>query len=412
MYELALAISEGYGAPDQSIVVVPHPFQTMPPEVIRAKADAAFADILEACTSWKPSKTEVPPPKPAYPAETFKFKGAVDDVTALYYRNGWSDGFPIVPPTPERVKWMLEGTSAKPDEVLGLAPPRMGKITTELAAVYAVMAGAKPQYLPVIIATIDALLDPAHYWAAATATTNPNALLIVVNGPILDELGIQYGVGALAPGPLSEPNATIGRAVNLIMDVVGGSQPTSADRSALGNPGSYTMVLGEREESNPWELISEQQGFSRGTNTVTVFEVRSEVNMQLKAAGNPTDLLYCMSKCILGVSGYGESLFTCDLTSRVLLILCPQHADFLGREGWSLRDIQEYLHENVRIPMSDYLIKWANVPPACRADESMPAIAQGPETYMVMVAGGAGPHSQYVDTNRYTPVTRAIDKWR
>jgi hypothetical protein len=407
---LARDTTVSLGAPDQSFVVVQHPMQTLTPEEIWAKADRAFPDILKGATQWKPNLKQARPMRPVYPAETFKFKGAETDVTALYYKNGWSDGFPIVAPTPERVKKMLTGTTRKPNEVIGVPPPRMGILTVELAAVHAVMAGAKPQYLPVILTAVEALLEPRHQFRGATTTTNPVAIFIAVNGPIVKELGIQYGTGALAPGPYSESNATIGRAVNLIMDIVGGSKPPSPDKSTLGSPASYTMVLGENEDENPWELLNEQQGSKRGISTVTVYETRSLVNFQIKGTKTGKDLLTIMAKGMAGVSGIAEDGFTCEPESRELMILCPQHANFLHKEGWTLKRIKEYLYENARISLEDYRTKWAGDVPNCRNQESNPTVVPGPDSFQIMVAGGEGPHSLYLETNRYIPITKEIKK--
>jgi hypothetical protein len=286
----------------------------------------------------------------------------------------------------------------------------MGVLTVELAATHAVMAGARPQYLPVILAAAEALLDPRHDWRSATTTTNPCAPFIVVNGPIVKELGIQNGTGALAPGPLSEPNATIGRAINLIMDIVGGSQPPSPDKSTLGTPASYTMVVGENEGANPWATLSVQQGAKPGTNTVTVFEIRSFVNFNLHEPNTAEGLLHPIAKTIGPVVGLAENGFECKEEVKELLVLSPEHADTIFKEGWNLDRVKNYLFETSRISMADYMIRNNNKKPGCRQNETTPTVVAAPGCFLIMVAGGEGKHSVFMETTRYVPVTKEIKK--
>lgn len=398
------------GAPDMAFALIPHPLGGIKLDEIRAKTTAVFPEIMKQSVAWKPNTANVSADRKPYPAEEFTFKGTVTDVTDLYYREKWSDGLPIVPPTAGRVKKMLAGTSRKPGEVLGVIPPRMGVVTVELAAVHAVMAGAKPEYLPVIIAAVQAILDPRHDWRSATTTTNPCAPLIVVNGPIIKELGIQYGTGAFGPGPAASPNATIGRAVNLIMDVVGGSQPPSPDKTTLGTPMSYTMVLGENEAANPWDTLSVQMGAKKGASTVTVFEVRSYVNFNLHEPNTAEGLLHPMAKTIAPVVGLAENGFECKEGVKELLILSPEHADTIRKDGWDLGRVQKYLYENARISMADFTVRNNNRKPGCRENEANPAVVKGPGNYLIMVAGGEGKHTVFLETTRYDPVTREISK--
>jgi len=208
------------GAADTCFTVVPHPMGMIPLEEIRKKAEEAFPEIFRAATEWKPSPAAtLASAKTPYPAERFKFKGTWADVNKLYYEKGWSLGLPIAPPTSERVAEMLKGTTRSPQEVIGTVPPREGVLTVELVAAYAAMANAKPEYMPVILAAAEAMVDPKHGWRGSTTTTNPVAPLLLVNGPIVRELGIQYSTGALGGGPNSHPNISIGHAINLVGDV-------------------------------------------------------------------------------------------------------------------------------------------------------------------------------------------------
>ena len=400
----------GYGAPDQSFVIVPHPMGGIKLDEIQAKAEKAFPEIITAAIKWQPSTTGVAAAKQPYPLDRLKVTGTADDVNALFTKNGWTDGLPIMPPTPDRVAAMLKGTTQKPDELIGIAPPRQGMVTVEMIATYLAMAGGKPEYMPIMIAAVQAVLDPKHEFNAATTTTNPCAPLLVINGPIVKELGIQNGTGALGPSPFSQPNATIGRTINLIMDVAGGSKAPTPDMSTLGFPGSYTMVLGENEEANPWSLLSEQMGFKKGANTVTVFEVRSFVNFNLHEPSTAEGLLHPMAKTIGTVTGLAENGFDCREATRELLVLSPEHAQTISKDGWDLNKVKTYLLETSRISMANFMIRNKDKKPECRADQTNPTVVMDAKAFMVMVAGGAGKHSVYLETTRYPPITREIIK--
>ena len=176
---------EGMGAADMAFVVVQHPMGMIKEDEIRAKADAAFPDILKAATQWKPQRTKLPGlGKPPYPAERIRFKGTYEEVNKMFWERGWSLGLPIIPPTPERVAEMLKGTSHKPDEIVwDGAPPRMGIVTVEVVATLGVMAGANPKLMPLLLAIVEGAGHPKYDWRAVVTTTQKRASFILVNGP-------------------------------------------------------------------------------------------------------------------------------------------------------------------------------------------------------------------------------------
>lgn len=402
------------GMNDMCIVQAPHPIGGLSRDEVRAKADNVFPEIVKAAEHWTPTaRNAAAPARKPYPASHFTVKGSEEDIAALLFKRKWTDGLPVVPPTPERVAAMLKGTSLSPDTVLGEVPPRDGILTVELAAVYAVMAGCEPEYMPVIIAACQALLDPAHEFRQATTTTNQSGFLIIVSGPIVKELGIRSGAGLFGPDPTSKANAAIGRAVNLIMDILGDSTPPPGgkDNSTFGLPGSYTMCAGELEEVNPWGMtIPVQQGFQKGTNAVTVFETRSYINLNLHSPNTAETLLHPMAKTIAASTGLGESGFGCTDAYKELLILSPEHVATMTNEGWTFDQVRRYLWENSRVDAKDYFIRNGNKPPLCRADDPNPTVLKAPENLMIMVAGGAGKHSMYMETTRYAPITKEIVK--
>ncbi|MDH4267847.1 MAG: thiol-disulfide oxidoreductase, partial [Deltaproteobacteria bacterium] len=236
-----------------SLVIVPHPMGMIPLPEIRKKADNSFPEILKAAIQWNPM-AQLPPMQSPYPAAKFKFRGPGEDVSRLFYDKGWSMGLPIIPPTPERVAKILKGTSRKPSEVIGIVPPRMGVLTVELAAIHAAMADCRAEYMPVLIAALEALLAPQANWRGAGTTTGTTAMLVIVNGPIVKEIGIAYGQGAAGKG--NHANAAIGYAMNSIAYSVGGSKPPTPDKGTLSAPSDFTgWIFGENEDALPkdWE---------------------------------------------------------------------------------------------------------------------------------------------------------------
>lgn len=219
---LAKETALSQGVADMSFVIVLHPMGMIPIRAIRKKAEDSFPEILKAAIQWKPT-AQLPPMKPPYPAARFKFRGPGEDVSRSFFDNGWSMGLPIIPPTPGRVAKILKGTRRRPSEVIGIVPPRMGVLTVELAAVHAAMADCKPEYMPVLIAALEALLSPEANWRGAGTTTGTTAMLVIVNGPVVKEIGMAYGQGAAGKG--NHANTSIGYALNSITYSVGGSNP-------------------------------------------------------------------------------------------------------------------------------------------------------------------------------------------
>ena len=224
----------------------------------------------------------------------------VDDdfeaVQSLYLERGWTDGLPVVPPTTERVEAMLAATPLAPQDVIGEIPPNWGSATVEKLAVNSVMAGCRPEYLPVVIAAVEAMCDPVFNLYAIQATTHPCAPLIIVNGPICDEIGLHGGSGAYGPG--WQANATIGRAVRLVQLNVGGAYPGVGDMSTQGAPSKYTYCVAENEEANPWEPLHIERGFRADQSTVTVLAGEPPHNINDHSGSTAEDILTIISGAI------------------------------------------------------------------------------------------------------------------
>jgi hypothetical protein len=215
-------------------------------------------------------------PGPA--AATFRLDGSYADINRHYQEHGWTDGLPIVPPTEDEVGEFLRWADRHPQDVVAVLPPRQGEATVERVAINAVMAGCRPEYLPVIITAIEALADPGFNLDSIQATTHPVAPLIIVNGPIARELGINAGYNAFGQG--FRANMTIGRAVRLILMNVGGGLPGTGDRSTQGSPAKIAYCVAENEAASPWEPLHVEAGFPADVSTVTVLGCEGPHNIQ------------------------------------------------------------------------------------------------------------------------------------
>ena len=262
------------------------------------------------------------------------------------YRKGMTDGLPVIPPTPKRVEEMLTGSPLQPDHVIAELPPRGGVATVEKLAINAVMAGCLPEYFPVVVAAVEALAQPQFNLPGIQTTTNPVAPFLLVNGPIRHKIGLNCGAGALGPG--WRANATIGRAIRLILINVGGGIPGEVDKSILGMPGKYTFCLGELEEQNPWQPFHEEHGFGRNEDTVTVI---SSQGTQSVAASflQPESILMMLSNAM---TAYGANSYTKGCGNPVV-ILPPAHARIFADAGWTKNMIKERLFEHTKFPLAD-----------------------------------------------------------
>jgi hypothetical protein len=399
---LAKDTSVSDGAPDISFVIIPHPVAGISDQELRAKADRLFPELLTAATSWKPVRTAVPQQKSPYPAEVFKFTGTVSDINNLFLSKKWALGLPIVPPTPERVAAMLKGTTRKPNEVLGQILPRMGTVTVEIVAVHAVMAGGKPEYMPALIATVEAMLTAEANWGAINTTTGTVGWLIVFNGPVVKDIGIAWDSGA--SGKMHHANASIGYAVNLISAAVGGSVPPQGDKSSFGGPADYVAwILGENESKLPkgWEPLHVSRGFNKGDSVVTVFGAYPPVDLTdhwSKTVSDSFDALRSLATPRIDAGG------TCrpdKATNDYFLILGPEHAALAQQANMNKEQYRKAFWEAARQPISWYpkactdmagIEKYYGIKPT---PETLLPITDKPERINIMVGGGFGRHSLF-----------------
>jgi hypothetical protein len=387
----------------------------IPMAEIRKRAEDAFPEILKAATEWKPV-AKLPPMKPAYPAEKFKFTGNVEDVSKLFFEKGWSLGLPVIPPTPERVAKVLKGTSRKPDEVLGQMPPRMGTVTVELVAVHAVMAGCKPEYMPVLIAALEALLDPTLDWTAATTGTMTVSPLVIVNGPIVKEIGIAYGEGSA--GKMHHANASIGCAINLIATIAGGAKPPDVDKSTIGGPSDFVCwIFGENEDALPkgWDPYHVDRGFKRTDSVVTVKNVYPPINNRDHNSVTPEELVRFWSY-VIGVNFVGGWDNIKRFNAPAIVALGPEHAKVLADAGWTKDQFRKALWQQPRTPLSAFpesIQKRAALAKEFLGPvtpETLLRITMTPDSLHIVIAGGAGKHSHWFPNYSGEAVSKLVKK--
>jgi hypothetical protein len=328
-------------------------------------------------------------------ARLFDFSGGFEEIDGLYQERGWTDGLPIVPPTELAVLEFLAATEREPREVIGVLPPRQGEATVERIAANAVMAGCRPEYFPVVLAAIEALADPLFNLDSVQATTHPVAPLIVVNGPIARESGLNGGYNAFGQG--FRANVTIGRAVRLVLMNVGGGLPGSGDRATQGSPAKLAYCVAENEAESPWEPLHVEAGFPRDTSVVTVFGCEGPHNIQDHYSNTGLGVLRTVAGA-MGQAGSNNLLGW----GWPLLSLGPEHAATIARDGYSKKAVKEFLFEHARFPLArlgrEYQQQQIERHRAVDAPATMLSIVRQADDLSVIVVGGAGKHSCWQPT--------------
>jgi len=271
---------------------------------------------------------------------------ALEDELEACYERGWTDGLPVIPPTEAREMNMLEGTRRAPDEVVGIIPPNNVECTVEKVAINAVMAGCKPEYLPVVLAAVEAACEDEFCMHGVLATTYFSSPVVIVNGPITQKIGMNSGGNALGQG--NRANATISRALQLVIRNVGGGQPGGVDRATLGNPGKYTFCFAEREVDSPWQSLAEERGFPRETSTVTLFAGEGVQGIMDQKSRTPESLARSFAASLRSVC-HPKLVMAAD----AVLVVSPEHCRVFAEAGWSKVRLLEEIHSVLQIPTSE-----------------------------------------------------------
>lgn len=309
--------------------------------------------------------------------------GTWDDPLEMCFERGWTDGLPVVPPTDARIIAMLAGTSRRADEVVGEMPPNLKPCTVEKVAINAVMAGCKPEYMPVVLAAVEAALEPKFTLHGLLCSTCFSGPVIVVNGPIARAIGMNSGANALGQG--NRANATIGRALQLLVRNVGGGVPGGIDQATLGNPGKYTFCFAEDESDPVWEPLAARRGLPAGCDAVTLFQGDGIQGFVDQRSRTPLELTRSLAASLFAVAHPKLCEFT-----NAMLVLSPEHYGIFRDAGWKRRDIEAALDEALRRPGRD-LVQGAQgigegIAPS-RADETVSKFWPG--GLLIVRAGGA-----------------------
>ena len=330
---------------------------------------------------------------------------AADELEAneLYQRNGWTDGLPIVPPTEARVRACLEAAGMTPDAVLGTEPVRQRLLTAEKVAVNAVMAGCLSAYFPVVAAAVQAMCEEPFLLHGATASTGGSAPVVIVNGPVRRAIGMNATDNALANG--ARANATIGRAVRLVLVNLLGCVPGGLDRSTLGHPGKFTFCIAEDEEGSPWVPLAEERGIPRGASAVTVMACAPPRQVMNEWTTDPREILETFA-AEMRANMLGYSIWS----GNYVLVIPKQLRDLIAAAGWQKQDIRDYVCRAARVRRAD----WQRVGKGRVAggeDVEFAALAS-PDDLLVVAAGGpAGGFGMVIPPwfgSKSRAVTRAI----
>lgn len=356
--------------------------------------------VIFGLTKWEPNvKTlgEVKPPIITVQGEDYD--QALTNMNVLFVRNLWSAGLPLLPPTKERVDWILTGTDLPRDQVIGRILPRSGIATTGQIAVALAMAGGRPEYMPVLIAIVEALVDPATRHESMQATTNAVFPAMIVNGPMARQIRLNSGYGVLGPHPGYPAGAAIGHAVRLLLQDLGGAIPGSGSMSINGAPERYTgLVFAEDEDGIPkdWQPLNVEQGLPAGSSTVTLIQVSGVLDVGDTEVTDETNQYTCLLKIASHMNSYsGQNPYGAPGAAGVVVI-GRRVAQGLSDFGWSKEEVKTFLWEKSAVPWSeikalskaDDIEEWISRGLGATEDQPTP-ITSDPKYITIVVAGGA-----------------------
>ena len=319
--------------------------------------------------------------------------GEYEDPVEAAYARGWTDGLPVVPPTEERVARMLEGTDRAPDEVICTLPPDLAECTVEKVAINAVMAGCRPDYLPVVLAAVEAAAGNRFNIHGISATTYFTGPVLVLNGPIRQRIGMNSGINVLGQG--NRANSTIGRAFNLVVRNVGGALPGGVDQATLGSPGKLSFCFPEDEEGSPWESLAVERGFSPEDSTVTLFAGHGPIEIIDQKSRGPEPLAgtYALQLRMIGHPKLARM-------AAAIVVVSPEHAGIFRRAGWSKARLREEIYSLLTLP-TDTMVAGAGgiaegIPPAVAAKTRTVSKFAPDSLWFVHAGGDAGMFSAII----------------
>ena len=303
------------------------------------------------------------------------------ELIELYFQKGWTDGLPVVPPSNDSVDAMLAAADLGGSEVVGEIPARNARITAEKVAINAVLAGCVPEYMPVVMAAVKGICHPDYGYHGPATSTGGAAVAIIVNGPIVKRLGINTRDNVLGPG--FRPNATIGRAVRLLMMNAINTRPGKLDRSTLGNPGKYTLCFGEDEEKSPWEPLHVERGFRPEESTATVLATEGTIQIYNQLSSDPEELCITMADAMANLGS-----MNIIAQQDFLVIFAGEHQEIFFKNRWTKAQVKQCLFDHARRTIADIKRAGRMPGPIQKEDEtSQRHVVHRPADIMVISAG-------------------------
>jgi len=432
---------DGWGQPSTAFVTIPHATTGQQADFIHKMVDEQIDAIIRGLTTLPTGvaatggsqgggkSTEI------FTVEMDETPGGLDAVNRFLAERDWSDGLPVVPPTPAAVEQMLRGTKRQPQDVLMVMEPGFGLATVEKIAINAVMAGCRPEHLPVLLAAIDCLAQPQMNHRDMQVSGHTEAPLILVNGPIAKKAGINAGTSAMGPGVVNHANTAIGRALRLCLINIGYCKAGAGDPNFIGLPTKFGMCLAENEDASPWPPYHVDQGFRRDDSAVTVVVVTGPTDIIDPASRTHQDTLHNIASMMFyrnasagaWLRGW-QSAQVGHSNKRVSypgpyhpIILSPSRAVILAEVGMSKQDVQAWLHRHCRISLHSALGArgmpkdangtWLHHPELQHLeddpDATIPAL-ESPEQYLLFVSGGST-HYGHFFYGTYGIATRLVE---
>ena len=419
---------DGWGQPNASFVTIPHATTGQQEDFIHQMVDEQIDEIIERLTSIPASAGAARGPRSSgqttemFTVELDESPEGLDAVNRFLAERDWSDGIPVMPPTPAAVEQMLKGTKRAPQDVLMVMEPGFGLATVEKIAINAVMAGCRPEQFPVLLAAIDCLAQPEMNHRDMQVSGHTEAPIILVNGPIAKKAGINFGTTAMGPGVINSANTAIGRALRLCLINIGYCNAGAGDPNFIGLPTKFGMCIAENEEVSPWQPYHMDRGFKRDESAVTVVTVTGPTTIIDPRSKTHEDTLKNIGSMMFypnaGAGGWvkGRQSAQVGHTNKRVpyqgpyhpIILSPSRAVIMAEAGFSKQDAQEWLHHNCRVSMKSILAsgvmpvdsngKWLHHPElqdlADHPEATIPAL-ESPEQYLLFVTGGSTHYANF-----------------
>ena len=419
---------DGWGQPNTAFVTIPHATTGQQADFINKMVDEQIDDIIRGLTTIPAASGNGRSARAGGQAtETFTVEmdetpEGLDAVNRFLAERDWSDGIPVMPPTPAAVGQMLKGTKRAPQDVVMVMEPGFGLATVEKIAINAVMAGCRPEQFPVLLAAIDCLAKPEMNHRDMQVSGHTEAPIILVNGPIAKKAGINFGTTAMGPGVINSANTAIGRAVRLCLINIGYCNAGAGDPNFVGLPSKFGMCIAENEEVSPWPPYHMDRGFQRDESAVTVVTVTGPTTIIDSTSRSHEDTLNNIASMMFyknaGAGGWikgWQSAQVGHTNKRVPyrgpyhpIILSPSRAVIMAEAGMSKQDAQAWLHEKCRISIQDAIGargvpkdadgKWLNHPELRHLEEdpeaTIPAL-ESPEQYLLFVTGGSTHYAHF-----------------